>query len=209
MSGPGRPRSEAARSAILRAALEIVEESGYPALTMEGIARRAAVSKQTVYRWWPSKAAIMLEALNEGAAKLAPLPDAGDLAADLRAFLRRSVLGARGRTARLLVALMAEAQLDQEFARTFQSGFLAQRRAVMVELLARARARREIGAEVDLELIAELFFGALWYRLLAASGPVNRAFADAMTDALLELLARRSGDAGGRTLSRSAPPARR
>jgi AcrR family transcriptional regulator len=197
MSGPGRPRSEAARSAVLRAALEIVEESGYPALTIEGIARRAAVSKQTVYRWWPSKATIVLEALNEGAAKLAPLPDAGELAEDLRAFLRRSVLGARGRTARLLVALMAEAQLDQAFARSFQSGFLAQRRAVMVELLTRARARGEIGADVDLELIAELFFGALWYRLLAASGPVNRGFADAMTEALLELLGRRGGDAGG------------
>jgi AcrR family transcriptional regulator len=194
MSGPGRPRSEAARRAVLRAALEIVGESGYPALTMEGIARRAAVSKQTVYRWWPSKAAVVLEALNEGAAKIAPTPNADDLAEDLRAFLRRSVLGARGRTARLLVALMAEAQLDQTFARSFQSGFLAQRRAVMVEFLGRARVRGEIGSDVDLELIVELFFGALWYRLLAASGPVNQGFADEMTDVLLELLAR--GDAG-------------
>jgi AcrR family transcriptional regulator len=197
MSGPGRPRSEAARSAVLRAALEIIEDSGYAALTMEGIALRAAVSKQTVYRWWPSKAAVVLEALNDGAAKLAPVPDAGDLAEDLRAFLRRSVLGARGRTARLLVALMAEAQLDQAFGRSFQSGFLAQRRAVMVALLVRARTRGEIETQVDLELIAELFFGALWYRLLAASGPVNRGFADEMTDALLELLARRNGGASG------------
>jgi AcrR family transcriptional regulator len=197
MTGPGRPRSEAARRAVLLAALEIVGESGYPTLTMEGIARRAAVSKQTVYRWWPSKAAVMLEALNEGATQLAPAPDGGELAKDLRKFLRHSVLGARGRTARLLVALMAEAQLDQAFARSFQSGFLAQRRAVMVEFLARARARGEIGSDVDLELIAELFFGALWYRLLAASGPINQDFADEMTDALLELLARRSKHASG------------
>jgi AcrR family transcriptional regulator len=192
MSSPGRPRSETARRAVLLAALEIVRESGYSALTIEGIARRATVSKQTVYRWWPSKAAVVLEALNEGAAALAPAPDAGALADDLRAFLRRSVLGARGRTARLLVALMAEAQLDQTFASSFQSGFLAQRRAVMVEFLERARDRGEIGSDVDLELIAELFFGALWYRLLAASGPLNRDFADGMTDLLLGLLARRS-----------------
>lgn len=189
MSGPGRPRSEAARRAVLLAALEIVEESGYPALTMEGIARRAGVSKQTIYRWWPSKAAVVLDALNEGAAELAPAPDGGDLAKDLRAFLRRSVLGARGRTARLLVALMAEAQLDQAFAHSFQGGFLAGRRAVMVEFLERARARGEIGSDIDLELVAQLFFGALWYRLLAASGPLNHGFADQMTDALLELLA--------------------
>ncbi len=190
MSGPGRPRSETVRHAVLLAALEIVEQSGYPALTMEGIARHAAVSKQTVYRWWPSKAAVVLEALNDGAAKLAPAPDAGDLANDLRAFLRRSVLGARGRNARLLVALMAEAQLDHGFARSFQNEFLARRRAVMVELLRRARDRGEIGADANLELIAELFFGALWYRLLAASGPLDRAFADEMTDALLQLLDR-------------------
>src|ERR1700722_10186319 len=196
MSGPGRPRSETARRAVLLAALEIVGESGYPALTMEGIARRAAVSKQTVYRWWPSKAAVVLDALNEGAAEIAPAPDAGDLAEDLRAFLRRSVLGARGRTAQLLVALMAEAQLDPAFACSFQSGFLARRRAVMVESLDRARSRGEIGSDVNLELIAELFFAALWYRLLAASGPVNRGFADEMTNALLELLARRGKRAG-------------
>lgn len=189
MSGPGRPRSEAARRAVLGAAVELVEEAGYSALTMEGIARRAGVSKQTVYRWWSSKAAIVLEALNEGAAAIAPLPDAGTLAEELGAFVRRSVLGARGRTARLLVALMAEAQLDQAFAPSFRTGFLAQRRAVMVKLLARARARGEIGADLDLEFIVELFFGALWYRLLAASGPVDEGFADEMTGALLGLLA--------------------
>jgi AcrR family transcriptional regulator len=197
MSGPGRPRSEAARSAILRAALEIVERSGYAALTMEGIARGAGVSKQTVYRWWPSRAAVVLEALNEGAAKLAPLPDSGDLAEDLRVFLRRSVLGARGRTAGLLVALMAEAQLDEGFASSFRNEFLARRRAVMLELLGHARARGEIDADADLELTAELFFGALWYRLLAASGPLDRGFADGMTDVLLALLGRGDGGAGG------------
>ncbi|HTA14772.1 MAG TPA: TetR/AcrR family transcriptional regulator [Solirubrobacteraceae bacterium] len=189
MGGPGRPRSKAARSAVLRAALEIVQESGYPVLTMEGIARRAAVSKQTVYRWWPSKAAVLLEALNEGATEIAPLPDTGDLADDLRAFLRRSTLGARGRTARLLVALMAEAQLYPAFGRSFQTGFLAQRRAVMVELLQRARTRGEIRSDVDLELVTELFFGALWYRLLAGSGTLDRRFADQITDLLLRLVA--------------------
>jgi AcrR family transcriptional regulator len=190
MSGPGRPRSESARRAVLLSALEIVGESGYASLTIEGIARRAAVSKQTVYRWWPSKAAVLLDALNEGAVEIAPVADTGDLANDLRAFLRRSVLGARGRTARLLVALMAEAQLDEAFARSFQSGFLAQRRGVLVELLGRARDRGEVAPDADLELVAELFFAALWYRLLAASGPVGRRFADEIADVLLKLLLR-------------------
>jgi AcrR family transcriptional regulator len=196
MSGPGRPRSEAARAAILAAALELVEEGGYGTLTMEGVARRAGVSKQTVYRWWSSRAAILLEALNEGAAAIAPLPDADTLAEELRVFIRRSVLGARGRTARLLVALMAEAQLDESFADSFQDGFLARRRGVMVELLGRAQDCGEIGAEVDLELVVEVFFGTLWYRLLAKSGPIDRGFADELAEMLLKLLGRHGGPAG-------------
>src|SRR4051812_17961042 len=92
---PGRPRSEEARRAVLAASAHLVERDGYGTLTMEGIARSAGVSKQTVYRWWPSKAAVVLEALNEGAELLAPDPDTGSLESDLRPFLRQSAMGAR------------------------------------------------------------------------------------------------------------------
>jgi AcrR family transcriptional regulator len=187
---PGRPRSESARRAILSAATALIDEGGYGAVTMEGIARRAGVSKQTLYRWWPSPAAMLLEALNEGASRIAPLAETGDLEHDLRTFVRRSVLGARGRVARLLTALMAEAQRDASFAASFRSGFLAQRRAVLRELLANGRSRGELNASVDVDFLAELCFAALWYRLLAASGPINRRFADDLADVLL-VLARR------------------
>jgi AcrR family transcriptional regulator len=185
---PGRPRSEAARQAILAAATALIDEKGYGAVTMEGIARVAGVSKQTIYRWWPTPAAIVLEALNEGASRIAPLTETGDLGHDLRVFVRRSVLGARGKVARLLTALMAEAQRSQSFAWSFQEGFLAQRRAVMHELLERARSRGQLQSSVDINLLVEMFFGALWYRLLAASGPINRRFADDLTDSLLVLM---------------------
>lgn len=155
---------------------------------MEAIARRADVSKQTVYRWWPSPAAILLEALNDGAARIAPLVEAGGLDNDLRIFVRRSVLGARGRNARLLTALMSEAQRDESFAESFRNGFLAQRRGVMRELLVRARDRGDLAPGVDVDVVVEMFFGTLWYRLLAASGPVNTRFADKLTDALLTVL---------------------
>ncbi|MDT5077378.1 MAG: hypothetical protein QOJ80_2015 [Mycobacterium sp.] len=185
---PGRPRSERVRRAVLDAATALVDESGYGSATMEAIARRAGVSKQTVYRWWPSPAAILLEALNEGAARIAPLVEAGGLDNDLRIFVRRSVLGARGRNARLLTALMSEAQRDESFAESFRNGFLAQRRGVMRELLVRARDRGDVAPGVDVDVVVEMFFGTLWYRLLAASGPVNTRFADKLTDALLTLL---------------------
>jgi AcrR family transcriptional regulator len=182
---PGRPRSEVARHAILVAATALINEAGYGATTMEGIARRAGVSKQTIYRWWPSPAAIVLEALNEGASRIAPLDETGDIEHDLRVFVRRSVLGARGQVARLLTALMAEAQHDASFAKSFQDGFLAQRRAVMAQLLEQARSSGQLRPGIDIDFLVEVFFGALWYRMLAASGPINQRFADDLTDALL------------------------
>jgi AcrR family transcriptional regulator len=183
---PGRPRSEEARLAVLGAAVDLVGECG-SAPTMDAIARRAGVSRQTVYRWWSSPAEILLEALNEGAARIAPLQEQQDLDRDLRTFLRRSVLGARGSAGRLLAALMAEAQRDPAFGESFRAGFLAKRRGVLRELLEHAAERGELASDRDADFLAELFFAALWYRLLAASGPLDRRFADDLTDTLLRL----------------------
>jgi AcrR family transcriptional regulator len=184
--GPGRPRSEAARRAILDATMSIVEDDGYGALTMEEIARRAGVSKQTIYRWWPTRAAVLLEALNEMATTMAPDEDRGSLEADLRAFLRRTVAAARGR-AGAMTGLMAAAQVDEDFARSFRDGFLARRRAVLRALLERARGRGEVGEDVDIGFLGDLVFASVWYRLLSRHAPLNRRFADELTDALVRL----------------------
>jgi AcrR family transcriptional regulator len=186
---PGRPRSEEARQAVLGAAVRLIGEDGYGNLTMEAIARRARVSKQTVYRWWPTKAAIVLEALNEAASAIAPAPDSGSLEADVRVFLRRTVAGGRGRNARMLAALMAEAQLDRAFARSFRKEFLARRREVLREILARGRARGEVAATADVDFLVELVFGMLWYRILGAHAALDRDFADQLTDTVLSLAA--------------------
>ena len=183
---PGRPRSESARRAILGATTELIERSGYGRVTMESIARRAGVSKQTVYRWWPTKAAILLEALNEGAAAISPLRDTGSFETDLRTFLRSTVAGA-GRNGRLLAALMAEAQFDEDLAEAFRTGFLARRRQVLGELLDRGRNSGELAATADTDLLVELVFGTLWYRILAQNRPLNRAFADRLTHSVLML----------------------
>jgi len=171
---------------VLGATTELIERDGYGSVTMEGIAQRAGVSKQTVYRWWPTKAAITLEALNEGAAALAPARDTGSLETDVRLFVRDTVAGG-ARNGHLLSALMAEAQLDDSFAEVFRAGFLARRREVLRELLEAGRSRGELPPRADLEFLAELVFGALWYRMLARTRPLNRAFADRLADAVIAL----------------------
>jgi AcrR family transcriptional regulator len=177
---PGRPRSEQTRDAILDAALAELEQRGYAALTIEGIAARAGAGKQTIYRWWPSKADVVLDAMMELAARRIKIPDKGSLEADLLSFLTDSF---RQRQLRpVLVALMAQAQLDPGFATAFRERFLFARRAALRTVLAAARDRGEIGPEVDLELFIDVVFGVLWYRLLVDHAPVDAKAARQLTD---------------------------
>jgi AcrR family transcriptional regulator len=182
-----RPRSEATHAAILHAALELIETDGYRRLTMEGIAKRAQVSKQTIYRWWPSPAAVLMEALNERAETLVPGRDLGSFELNLRAFTRRTVAALHDDLAKLVAHLMAEAQQDERFATVFSDQFLARRRAVLRALFEQALERHQIAPGADIDLLVEIVFGTVWYRVLARHAPLNRRFADQLTDAVLAL----------------------
>ncbi|TKA00855.1 helix-turn-helix transcriptional regulator, partial [Actinacidiphila oryziradicis] len=89
-SAPSRRRSQQSHQAVLQATVALLNEVGYRRLSFEGVARRAGVGKATIYRWWPNKAALVIEALN-GEVPLRPLPDTGDLEADLRTAIRLTV----------------------------------------------------------------------------------------------------------------------
>ena len=189
MSGgrlPGRPRSEASRQATLVAALELAAEIGYGRLTIEGIAARAGVGKQTIYRWWPSKADILLEA---GAAKAdlqVPVTDHGSDRSDLRAFLEASYqMAGHSGLADLLRALMAEAQIDREFGDRFRAAFLERRREALAVITDRARARGDLPPRPAPGTVADIVFGTIWYRTLATRQPLDAA----LVDDLLGLLA--------------------
>ena len=122
---PGRKRSEDSRLAILTAAFELIGEVGYAGLTIEGIAARSGAGKQTVYRWWPSKADVLLDALATKADLHVPVPDEGSYAADLRTFFTASfALGRKQQVVDTLRALMAHAQIDAEFGQRFRIAVL-------------------------------------------------------------------------------------
>jgi AcrR family transcriptional regulator len=170
---PGRPRSEAARQAIQAAAVDELAERGYAALTVEGIAARAGVGKQTIYRWWLSKADVVLDAILDLAASRVPEPDRGSLAADLTAFLTASF---RQRNQRpVLVGLMAQSVLDPAFAAVFREKFLFGRRAALRRVLARAADRGELRPGTDIEMAMDVVFGVLWYRMLVDHAPLSAA----------------------------------
>jgi AcrR family transcriptional regulator len=182
---PGRKRSQVSRQAILKAAFEIVAEQGYAALTVERMAARSGVGKQTVYRWWPAKADVLLEALSLKADLFIPVPDLGEFVADLRTFLEATFKLAREpKVVAVLRSLMAEAQVDQGFGERFRNSFLQSRREAFGQILERAESRGELSARITPDLGVDLVFGILWYRLLADHRPLD----DQLTDELVQLL---------------------
>ena len=169
----GRPRSETVRQAILAAAIDELEENGYARLTVDAIAARAGAGKQTVYRWWPSKADVVLDALLERAAVTITVPDEGSLEADLLAFVG-ATFRQRGQRP-VLIGLMAQALLDPVFATAFRDRFLFGRRAALRVILERAVARGEINPDMDPELLIDVVYGVLWYRLMLDHAPLDEA----------------------------------
>jgi AcrR family transcriptional regulator len=167
--------------------VDLLEADGYARLTMEGLAKRAAVSKQTVYRWWSSPAAVLMEALNERSSKLVPDRDLGSFRRNLRSFIRRTVGGLQNDSTTLVASLMAEAQRDQQFAVAFREQFLARRRGALHALFDQGLHRGEVASDANVDLLVEIAFGTIWYRVLARHGPLSRRFADQLTDALLAL----------------------
>ena len=182
---PGRKRSEQSRLAILTAAYELVGEIGYARLTIEGIAARAGTGKQTIYRWWPSKADVVLDALATKADLYIPIPDEGSFAADLRAFLLASfALGTQSTLIGILRALMAEAQTDPEFWQRFRDGFLQRRRDALGVITGRAEARGELPPGVSPGTVADIVFGVIWYRVLATRELPDTGLASELVTAL-------------------------
>jgi AcrR family transcriptional regulator len=172
---PGRKRSDVSRSAILAAALELIGEVGYAGVTIEGIAARSGTGKQTIYRWWPAKADVLLEAGATKADLHVPVTDQGSFAADLRAFLTASYQLARKRQiADVLRALMAEAQIDPDFRARFQQAFLQRRRDALAIIIDRARDRGDLPDTPSPATMADIIFGVIWYRVLATRQPLDR-----------------------------------
>jgi AcrR family transcriptional regulator len=168
---PGRPRSEASREAILDAAYWQTMERGYAAVTAESIARAAGAGKQTLYRWWPSKAAVILDALVEkGRTRIDRPQEAAIRAGDLFGFLR-AAFAAFAANGAVLRHLMAEAQSDARLRGLLRDRLVEPRR----DSLRRVLAARIPDASRREAMVAAIY-GAVWCRLLLDE-PLDEAFA--------------------------------
>jgi AcrR family transcriptional regulator len=188
----GRRRSDRSHQAIITATQELLVERGYRELTIEGVAARAGVGKQTIYRWWPSRAALVLEAYLVASDRVRlPTPDSGSTREDVRALLTwlAEVL-AEPTGGRVVAGLVGDMQHDSDLAEGFRRDVVPARRHAMLAALERGRERGEIRADADLGLAVDTLHGAVFYRLLLSGEPLDAAFAERLADQVLEGLAR-------------------
>ena len=184
--GPGRPRSDASRSAILKAAYEILRECGFAGFTVEGVAARAGAGKATIYRWWSTKGTLAVEAfLVALSPKLDTAPPTSSAVADLRTHVHRAATIYRGRAGQLLRELIALGQEDQETSRLLRTEFVAPRYGEAIRLLRRARESGELHADVDIEVLADALWGPIFHRVLVSHMPIDRRYIDKLLDLVL------------------------
>ena len=182
----GRRRSERSHEAILAATQRLLLERGYRELTIEGIAARAGVGKQTIYRWWPSKAALVLEAYLAGQEAVEQPPPARSTREDVRGLLGWLMAVLSEPTGgRVVAGLVGDLQHDPDLAEGFHRDVVPARREAMLAALERGRERGEVRADADLELAVDQLHGAVFYRLLLSGEPLDDDFVDRLTEQTL------------------------
>jgi len=184
-------RGEARSRAILDATIELLAEVGYDRMTMDTVASRAKASKATIYRHWPDKTALVLDALRRRGSIVPDLPDTGSLRGDLKLYVRESATATAGTAGSLVVALLAVAAHDPELEALLAQQFHYEQLPGIIALVDRARKRGEVSPDVDHLLIGEVLPGMLIMHLLVLGLPGDELFVDSLVDdVLMPLLTR-------------------
>jgi AcrR family transcriptional regulator len=191
----GRPRSEKARTAILDAAAELLLAHGLSAVSMDAVAEKAGVSKATIYRWWPTKETLALDALYTEWAGAGPAPrNTGTLRGDLLSLLRpwARLAGERSQS-RVIAALLSEAHSDPAFAEEYRRRILEPRREVARDVFLRAVDRGEIAPDTKIEVALDVVYGPIYHRLLQGHAKLSDRFVQDVVDMALRGILRDRG----------------
>lgn len=183
---PGRPRSEDARKAILRSTLKLLQETGFPDLSIEAIAADADVGKATVYRWWPSKAALVADAFSSSADAELRFPDTGSVRSDVTIQMKHLVRILRGRRGRIVAALIGGGQSDPELIEAFRDRFMMPRRQEAYGILRRGIARGELPQDLDLDVTLDTLYGALYMRFLIRQTGLTEEYVDDLVSLVMD-----------------------
>ncbi len=176
---PGRPRSEESHQSILRSTLKLLkQQGGFPELSIEAIAADANVGKTTVYRWWPTKAALVADAFSASADEELRFPNTGSVESDMSLQMRRLIRIFQSRRGKVVAALLAGGQSDPELIEAFRDRFLWPRRKQAYKTLQRGIDRGELPADSDLDLVLDSLYGPIYMRFLIRHDKLDVGFAD-------------------------------
>ena len=184
--GRGRPRDEAARRRILNAALELMDETSFTQVTIEAIAERAGASKTTVYRWWPNKAQLAIEAFREAVAPELPLRDTGSLHKDLTLQMQNFARVLSGRGGRMLRSFLVAARCDPEVAEAFRTIWSDPRRAEAKSMLRQKQSTGQLRQDADLDLVLDSLYGPLYYRFLVKNEAPSQKYAESLAALVIQ-----------------------
>jgi AcrR family transcriptional regulator len=203
---PGRPREQGYDQAILDAALEILNTKGYAGLSIDGVAAAAGVGRPTIYRRWPSKAALVIAALTQSPV-MSTVPDTGRVRDDLLAFVRDQVrlMDAPG-SRRITAGLVADLVADPELAETYLADYVGMRRSAVYQALQRGIERGEVRSDADLAFVYDMLIGPLLMRSVVSGERLGRSMAEQTVDAVLAAF---GPGPGTRTRKSPAPSKRR
>jgi AcrR family transcriptional regulator len=184
---PGRPRSEESRQSILRSTLKLLkQDGGFAELSIEAIASDANVGKTTVYRWWPTKAALVADAFSTSAEEELQFPNTGSVRRDMSLQMRRLIRVFRSERGKVVAALLAGGQSDPELIEAFRDRFLWPRRRQAYQTLQRGIDRGELPAGSDFDLILDSLYGPIYMRFLIRHAKLDEAFADEICGLVLK-----------------------
>jgi AcrR family transcriptional regulator len=184
---PGRPRSEESRQSILRSTLKLLQQDGgFAELSIEAIAADAGVGKTTVYRWWPTKAALVADAFSASADSELRFPNSGSVYTDINIQMRGLIRIFRSQRGKVVAALLAGGQSDPELLEAYRDRFLWPRRRQAYETLQRGVDRGELPAGSDFDLILDSLYGPILMRFLIRHVKLEESFADEVCTLVLK-----------------------
>lgn len=186
MKTRGRQRSVTSEAAILSATMELLEQMPLREITIEAIAAKARVGKATIYKWWPNKAHLALDAYLKHMKSNVAVPNTGSARRDFTIQMQAVMRFYTSSVGHIFRQFLAEGQSDREFAALFLERFLRPRRHEVTIIWERGVERGEINGDLDLELVLDLIYGPMIFRLIAGQAPLNSGASKAIVDAVFD-----------------------
>jgi AcrR family transcriptional regulator len=184
----GRPRSEESKAAILEAAWELLKTTSLRDLSIEAIARQSGVGKTTIYRWWPSKVAVVMDAFVENVLTVTSFPENLSATEAIARQMTAVVQAFSGEYGRIAAQIIAEGQADPQALASYRDRFIYPRRAAATAIIQQGIKSGEFDSKLDPDLAIDILYGAIYFRLLVGHLPLDLQFAEELPRWALKVL---------------------